>query len=645
MDIARLPEHQLRIIEKAYHPSGVFEEFKREEIEQSIPDKFEQIVREYSDRLALKTDSIEFTYDELNRASNQIARAITERQGTDGEPIPVLMEQGATLVASILGILKAGKAYVPLDPRYPRARLTYMQDDLQAGLLVTNAKHLVLAGKVSPGSCELLNTDALDKSLPTENLGLPISSDALASILYTSGTTGQPKGVMQTHRNILHLIMAYTNDQHICVNDRLSLLASCSFGGSVFALFGALLNGASLFPLDLMEEGVARLAKWLNQQEITFFHVVPAVYRSFVATLSGREEFPYLRLVQLGGDRVDGKDVDLYKKHFSHDCTFCIGLGATEVNGFRFYFADKKTEIASDNVPAGYAVEDKEVLLLDDSGREVGFKCVGEITIKSRHVSPGYWRATDLTEAKFLPDPQGGDERTYLTGDLGFMNPDGCLFHMGRKDFQVKVRGHRIELAEVEAALASLPGVEQSAAIVTADKSGENRLVGYYVPAQDIDLNASDIRLSLEAKLPEYMMPSVFVEMKALPQTPSGKIDRGALPEPGGQRPELASEYVAPKTPVEASLVEIWRETLGIESVGVHDDFRDLGGNSLMAGQVLSRVIQKFQVEIPLRSLMEAPTVAEMALLITENRARDMDPTKLERMLQELENLREEETD
>jgi len=293
--------------------------------------------------------------------------------------------------------------------------------------------------------------------------------------------------------------------------------------------------------------------------------------------------------------------------------------------------------------PVGYPVEDMEVFLIDEEGKKVGFNRVGEIAVKSRYLSPGYWRMADLTRAKFLPDPNGGDKRIYLTGDLGRMLSDGCLYHLGRKDFQVKVRGYSVEVAEIEMALLSLASIKEAVVAPWEDQSGDQRLVAYLVPNNGFASSVSQLRSFFEDRLPDYMAPSAFVFLDTLPLNPNGKLDRRALPAPAPTRPELDTLFVAPRTSVEETLVRIWAEVLGLDQVSIHDNFLDLGGHSLKATQIISRVIDRFRVELPVKSLLEAPTVAEMAVVITQNQAKKAEKEDVSRTLAELEALSDEE--
>jgi len=638
-----LPREQQLIRAHCVHSTGAFVEFRREEIEQSIPARFEQQVRRYPERLAVETSGHSLTYAELNHAANRVARAILSRPGGGNEPVAVLLEQGAPAIIAMLGVLKAGKIYVPLDPAFPRARLAYMLEDSQAELVVTNSRNLSLAKASGQSGCQVMNVDELDAGLCTGDLGLPLSPTTLAYVVYTSGSTGQPKGVVQNHRNVLHKIMTPTNDFHICPQDRLCLLYSCSVGVGVRNIFCALLNGAALYPLDIKTVGLGDLAAWLIQEDITVYHSVATVFRHLLDTLTGREQFPELRLIFVSGEPVYPRDVERYKARFASSCVLVHGLGLAELSLARQYYIDKQTRITGSMVPVGYAVDGVKVLLVDEAGQEVDFNRVGEIALESPYLTLGYWRKPDLTRAAFLPDPAGGDARIYRTGDLGRMLPDGRLDHLGRKDFQVKVRGYRIEAGEIEGALLGSAEIKEAVVVAREDWRGEQHLVAYIVPAGTSAPSASTLRRALTETLPDYMLPSAFVTLTALPLTPTGKVDRRALPAPGRARPELETPFVTARTPVERVLAGIWEEVLGLDRVGIHDDFLDLGGHSLLATQIASRIRDVFRADVPLRSLFEAATVADMTVAIVQHVAEKVECDRPEPPWAEVERLSEDE--
>jgi amino acid adenylation domain-containing protein len=607
------PESQKAMRDKCLHPTGIFLEFKKEEIEQSLPERFEQQVCKHPYRLAIETGSQHLSYTALNEVANRVAWAIIAARKRRDKPIAILLEQGPQTIAAMLGVLKANHFYIPLDPANPLPRLTYIFEDSQAVLLITNNQHLPLAHELAPSRSHILNIEQLPTDLSADNPSFSIDLDGLACLIYTSGSTGQPKGVMHTHRSVLHMTMVATNTFHICAEDRFALFHSPSFIAATRLIFFALLNGAALFSFNIKAEGLTHFGRWLIEKGITIYRSPPTVFRHFISTLRDGQTFHSVRLIYLSGESVDQWDVTLYRKHFSPDCLLIHGFGGTETGLVLLYFVDTQMWFPNNKVPLGYVADDTEVLLVDENGGEVDEGSIGEIAVKSRYLALGYWRQPDLTQAVFRSDPSGGNTRIYHTGDLGRWLPDGCLEHLGRKDWRVKIRGHRIEVVEVERALLEIPAVAEAVVMSWEFEDRDTRLVAYFVPGKDSSLTVNEMRRFLQAKLPEYMVPSAFVQLDALPQTPNGKVDRQALPAPHQSRPELATAFVAPRTAVETALAGIWAEVLGAERVGIHDNFFELGGHSLLATQVMSRLPGTFHVELPLRSLFEAPTVAALA--------------------------------
>lgn len=633
-----LPPEQAAIRARCFHPTGAFVEFPEDETEQSIPERFEKIVRLHPQRLALKLGDETLSYEALNRAANQIAHAILAKGGKQDEPVALLLGKGVALTAAIFGVLKAGRIYVLLNPSFPSTRVDFILKNSGAGIIVTDSDRLSLATGFAGERLHLVNVTEMDSRLPSSNPSLSISPDTLAWITYTSGSTGEPKGVVQNHRNLLHLIRTQTNDLHICSQDRLAMLMSAA--GDMFL---ALFNGAAIFPPNTKENRSDDLGNWLIQEKITIYSSVPSVFRNFVHALGDHQTFPSVRLIRLTGEAVYRTDVEAYRKHFPESCVLVNRLSSTEVPTFRQYFIDHSSTIADRIVPVGYAVEGSEVFLLHDDGQEASSNEVGEIAVKSRHLSPGYWRNPELTRAKFSPVPAEEEQRIFKTGDLGRMSPDGCLVYLGRIDFQVKIRGHRVELAEIERALLDLGQFREVVVVALNDHAGEPRLVAYLVPIGQTVVRTDALRAALSEKLPDPMIPSSFVALDSVPLTSTGKVDRNALPAPSRARPELHTRFVAPRTFFEKELAQVWAEILALDAVGIHDNFFDLGGHSLAATRIVSRVIKTFQMDVPLQALFAAPTVAEMAAMVTEHQATKMGDQALSRVLAELESLSQDE--
>nr|UXE44170.1 linear gramicidin synthase subunit D [uncultured bacterium] len=599
---------------KRIAPSNSFTKFGADELEQSIPERFERIVAKYPNRVALRARDCAITYKELNETANRLARTILKHCGPEPGPVAVLLGQNASSIVAILAVLKAGKFYVPLDPGHPRSRNSHILVDAQTSIVIGNNHSCSLASELLP-DVDCLNIDAIDRSICANNIDLPISADALAYVIYTSGSTGQPKGVMQSHRNVLHKIMVYTNSVRISPDDRLALIYSYSSAGSVRDIFAALLNGALLLPYEIRNQGWVPLADWLMHEEITVYNSAATVFRHFARDLTEGVKFPKLRLIHLGSETIYKGDVELYKARFSDDCVLIARLGSTEISPIREYAIHKDTEIKGDTVPAGYAVDETEVLLLDDNGSQVGLNETGEIAVKSSYIFPGYWRRPDLTQDSLITDPRDG-KTIFKTGDLGRMLPDGCLQHLGRKDFQVKIRGYRVEIEEIESVLTQHPEIQEAAVHVPQQVQGETRLVAYIVPRHPQAVIA-DLREFIRRRLPDYMVPSEFVVSDALPRTPNGKLDRGNLPIHAANRARRAITTL--ETPVETVVARIWKEVLGIDDIGGDSNFFEIGGDSLLAMQVISRVGRILQVDCPLRILFETLTVSRFAGGILSN--------------------------
>ena len=597
-----------------------FVKFKKEDINQSIVKRFEEIAMRYRDKIAVKTGKSELTYAALNNYSNRVAHNIIHQSEVVNQTIALLLEHNVCRIIGMLGALKSGKIYVPLDPAYPEERLSYMLEDSEARLIVTNSGNMCLAQKLvnqKNSNLKIINIDSFETSVPAQNPDIEIKPEQPAYILYTSGSTGRPKGVVQNHRNVLHFIQCYTNNLRISDMDRLTLFSSYSFDAAVMDIYGALLNGARLYPYHLKTEGsMERLSEWIDQEKISIYHSTPTVYRYFMDTLN-EEKLLSVRLVVMGGEAVYKKDVDAFKKHFTDTCLFINGLGPTESTVTLQYFINQKSEITNNSVPVGYPVEDTEVYLLNVRGEEASVFETGEIVYKSDYLALGYWGQPEKTEEVFIKDPLTGLGRVYRSGDMGRLLPDGSIEFTGRNDFQVKIRGHRIELADIEAVLDQIEGIAENVVTSFCDEKGERYLAAYYVAGKDFDLDPGMLRNVIQMKLPDYMTPSYFVKMDQLPLTPSGKIDRKALPVPENMiRNE--GEDQAPTNDLERKLVEIWREILSAEKIGINDNFFNLGGQSLKATTLMSKIHKEFSVELPLREIFQSPTIKELAKSIKE---------------------------
>ncbi len=533
---------------------------------------------------------------------------MTERiAGTPG-PVALMCDAGAPLFAAMLGTLEAGRFYVPLDPALPLVRLEAILRTLGAAAVVAGEAWLDRARGLVAGE-PVWSVGELDAGPEAPEPAVPVSPDDLAYVLFTSGSTGVPKGVMQSHRNVLHNMFKLAGGLAIRADDRLTLLSSPSFGASVSDIYGALLTGASVCPYSLAGDGLRRLPGFLTREGITIFHSVPSVFRCFSWSLDGREDLSALRVVKLGGEAVLATDFELYRNRFPRRCVFHVGLGATEMHVIRQWFADHDTPWPGAS-PLGHAVDETEVVLLDGAGRPAGDE--GEIAVLGRTLAVGYWKDPEQSAAAFLPVAGRPGVRMYRTGDLGRMLPDGCLLHAGRKGSRLKIRGHRVEIGEVEAALLGVAGIRE--AVVDGRDSPEGtRLVAWVVREAAASPSHEHVRAALSRALPPYMVPASFVFLEELPRTASGKVDRNALPDPGRGRAPLGTAFVAPRNDAEAAAAGVFAQALGIDEVGADDDFFELGGDSLSAVEALVGLSERLGVEVSAADLLEAPTPAALA--------------------------------
>lgn len=627
----------------AVRPTAEFKVFANEEIEQSIPQRFEQQVRAYGDRVAIKSERETFTFASLNRTANRLAREILSRRDESAEPIALLFDHGAPVLVAIMAVLKSGKFYVVLDAGYPPDRLEYMLQDSGARLIVTDPDNFAFARQLCGETVDVINFADVNLDLPDNDLGVYPTPDRLALLLYTSGSTGQPKGVMHTHQNVLVDVRNLTNGWCVTEQDRWLLHTSVGFANSVRTIYSSLLNGGAVYPYDIKKKGFGDLPNWLLSNEMTIVRTVPTTFRDFMDTLEKGLKFPAVRVLSVGGEPMLRADLDYFNQHFLPHCVLAHALGPTECLTVCWALIPHGAQITGSKLPIGYSLQDKDVLVLNDAGQELGPGQVGQLAVKSRYISLGYWRDPERTNAVFLPDPRGSDARIYLTGDLGVREPDGCLIHVGREDFQVKIRGFRIDVAEVEIALRAIEGIENAVVVGRQDGTSAQRLVAYFVPTTHPPITVTTLRQSLARVLPDYMVPSDFVSMDAIPQTPNGKTDRLRLPLPSRDRPALENPFVSPRTAMETELAAIWAEVLCLDQVGVHDNFFELGGDSLLATRIMARVMQRLKVNIPIRSLLESPSVASMAKYLLLARTEKIGEEDLALILREIESLSDEE--
>jgi amino acid adenylation domain-containing protein len=568
--------------------------------EHSIHQLFEEQATRTPEATALVFEGTSFTYRDLNAQANRLAHHLMALGVRAGDCVALALPRSHELVAAELAVLKCGAAYVPLDLEHPSERLHFMLSDCAARVLVCHS-HCSLLG---PTRLEL---DLLADPGVDTNPQRPVHPQASAYVMYTSGSTGTPKGVVVPHRAVVHFAC---NGGHadIRASDRVAFLANPAFDASTFDVWAALLHGAALVVIDtetLLQPHA--LAQRLGEVGVSVLHLTAGLLPTYGPVLA--PALASLRCLLTGGDRVDVAAVAHILEH-SAPQRLLHCYGPTETTTFALTHAVSLTDAHGGSLPLGRPIDRVRVYVLDPHGAPVPVGVAGEIHIGGDGVAQGYLRRPDLTAERFVPNPFGEPgSRMYKTGDLGRWRADGTIEFLGRNDHQVKIRGFRIELGEIEAALKTYPQVREAIVLARQDRAGDQYLVAYVTSRDTVERAA--LRAHLTLRLPDYMVPVHFVLLDGLPLTPNGKLDRAALPAPEGVAG--GSEYMAPRTAMEERLARIWAEVLGLERVGVQDDFFALGGHSLRTMEVLSRIRSICHVDLPLRALFEATTVEQLA--------------------------------
>ncbi len=601
--------------------------FELEDVEEgSLVSRFERQVERDPEQIALRAGTVHWTYRTLNEVANAVAQRILALKLAPGCSVALLLGHRPQAVAAILGALKAGRRFVPLDPAWPSGRLLYMLKDSQPGVLITDDASFDALRTATP-SLPILKLDQVDEGVK-DNPDLTIAPETDSYIIYTSGSSGQPKGVVHTHRSILHNLWRYTQHLELAPSDNFTLLHSFSFSSGLMDLFWALLNGGTLCMYDIKAQGFEGLGDWLEREEITVLNWGPTLLGHACETFKETHRFPRLRLIVLGSEALSKRMAGIIRKQFPRECVLVNRLGTSETGNYRLFFLKHETPLTGSTVPGGYAIEDKEVLLLGESGEVVGLNEPGEIVIRSRYLASGYWHKPELTARAFSDDPAGGGIRQYRTGDLGMMREGACLEYLGRKDNQIKVRGQRVETGEIEQTLIEAANLKDAVVQARPNQAGEPELVAYLVRGQQALPTVARMREFLSAQLPDHMVPRRWVALDALPLTPSGKVNRQALPAPEGIELKETAEYEAPRSELEKTLAAIWRELLGQERIGIHDNFFALGGHSLLAMRAVARTNDALGIQIAVPRLFESPNIADLAAAIVRSSSGTSAPLK-----------------
>ncbi|GHO83340.1 non-ribosomal peptide synthetase [Dictyobacter formicarum] len=601
--------------------------------EQPYPDQatlqqlIEAQVERTPDAVALIFEGQSKTYRELNYAANHLAYRLQKLGVAPDVLVGVSMERSIEMVVALLAILKAGGAYVPMDPSYPAERLTYMLEDAQVPVLLTQTH---LKERLPATQAQLICLDADWNSAQTEAVPNPTSQCGaanLAYMIYTSGSTGKPKGVMNTHQGICNRLHWMQQTYQLTTRDRVLQKTPFSFDVSVWEFFWPLLTGAGLvIARPGGHQDPAYLARLIGEQHVTTLHFVPSMLQAFLSEpdLSSCQR---LRHVICSGEALAPELQERFFSRFPANVRLHNLYGPTEAAIDVTSWECRRDEKVS-SVPIGHPIANTQLYILNPALQPVPINLPGELYIGGVGLARGYHQRPELTAEKFIRDPFSTRDgaRLFKTGDLARYRADGAIEFLGRIDYQVKIRGFRIELGEIEATLNLHTAIAESVVIAREDTTGHKRLVAYLVPEQtDKQPSIEELRSFLKEQLPDYMVPAAFVFMDALPLSPNGKVNRNALPEPDTDRPELQVTYVAPRTPTEQRLAEIWIQILGITRVGIHDNYFDLGGASIQSLEIVAKA-NAAGLPLALEMLFEFQTVAELATAIDARQATPADP-------------------
>lgn len=581
----------------------------REAIEQSLPDRYAQVVARFPDRIAVDSQGARLSYSALDEISNRWARLVLDRVAP-GAVVGLLLPQGLDNVAATLGILKAGALYAPFDPSHSFHRLQATVAHAAPTLIIAASPYRDLAASLV-GRAGAVCAPGDERASPADAVPSRATADSPAYLFYTSGSSGPPKGVVDTHRNVLHNVWRYTANLCITEADRLSLIQPPSFSACVSSQFCALMNGATLLPYDVRTAGLGRpLREWIQRERVTVFHAVPAIFRTVV---EGVERFPDVRVVRLEGDAARPGDAALFRRHFELGAILANGLGATET-GLACQHRVRGDAIGSGSLPIGFALPDVDIQIVGPDGLAAMDGATGEIAVRSHYLAAGYWKDPARTASAFRHEPDG--TRTYRGGDLGRRLPGGEIEYVGRKDASLKVRGQHVDTAAVELALLSSGLVRDVVAATVPDANGEVRVVAYLVAGEGAQpVSTGALRRTLAPRVPQECIPTRFVWMERLPLNENGKVDRRRLPPLDSGR----SDPAPPGNDVAARIAALFEEVVGVAPVGHEDDFFDLGGDSLDAARVTQRLEGETGVRMSPALLAEATTPRALATWLERN--------------------------
>jgi len=607
LDLSRAPQEDGPSL-PSFEPSG-----------QSILQRFEQMVDEYPANVAVKDHERTLTYRDLNAKANRLAHVLLESGSLqEGMPVAFLLGHETAAIVALMGILKTGHPYVALSPTLPAEVLKWMLSDSASTGLVSAQRHASLASELTRGG--RIHSVYLDDSEPTTSLRNPqiyVSPNAPFAIYYTSASTGDSKGVVDSHSFILNQTRYRIQEFRLSPRDHVALLVSLGFSYSWTMIMDGLLNGGRVCMYDFMTYGPQKALAWISLEQITILAVTPTVLRAIFEHAPKEHICRDLRTVMVAAEIVKAADIALFKAHTAEHCTFYVIYGSTEGGVVTTYALGHEYVLTDEYPPVGHPIPGYDIMLLDEDDQVVKPGNDGEIVVRSRYLSSGYWRRPDLTSRKFVRVPGDPELMSFYTGDVGRLRPDGALEFRGRKDTQVKIRGIRIELSEVELVLSGNPAVKDTFVVTRPARHDPDQLqlIAYIVLKVASSTTAAELRQYALRKLPEYAIPAFFVFLDRLPINPNGKVDKRALPDVP-ERLQLSTDDL-PSDEVEQKLIEIWSRLLRLDRIGAGDNFFELGGDSLLCLSMTLEVERQLSKMVP-QAFFKEPTLRNLARLLFE---------------------------
>jgi nonribosomal peptide synthetase DhbF len=598
----------------------LFELFADAALGGSVIERFRIIARRFASRVAIADTAISLTYAELAMFVDRIAATVTAATEGRKGPVALLLPGDARLPAAMLGVLAAGRAYVPLDADFPAERNALIVSEANPCTILSIGKLGARVRALGPRDMPVIDIENLPTSQPSD-LATPARPDNVAAIYYTSGSSGMPKGVAWSQRTLLRWVGLFTNTVRISCTDRTVLLFSASTSASYRCIYSALLNGAALHMLSPPEMGLAAITRQIRARGVTIIHVTPKLMRDIAENLGGEDRLDSVRVVCIGGERVQWSDVDACQRSLARDVLVYTVLSSTETGPFIHAFVDDGLRATMPRPPAGRVAIGWTVTIVDDAGQTVADGEVGNITVTSPFVALGYWRGPELDVRPFPFNPADPAERVFASGDRGYRRADGLIECVGRSDHQIKLRGHRIEIDEVEFALGQCAGVADAAVVVRSDEFGLARSLAAYVEptagAENLKLRA--LRSLLVKRLPRYMIPATITLIARLPRLPNLKIDRVGLARIDTDR--VAQMTYPIDDPLIAELIAIFESVLGDVRATPEDNVSSLGGDSLQAVKVAIELQTHFGIPIPQDIFETTQTIRELARWLAEQKA------------------------